>query len=162
MTSTMSRRGAMRTASMGVAAALAWGGGMRGARAALPGDTQPDGAPPAGGGGPLDAIRAAVRDPHAPFTLVVRFGVAAGMEGRLAALVDGVVAGTAGEDGVVQYDFHRSTTSPGQFVLIEQWRSLADIEAHFLFDGPRVVLRALWNESQTKRPVVALGRLEGT
>lgn len=46
--------------------------------------------------------------------------------------------------------------------LIVRVSAGADTEAHFLFDGPRVVLRALWNESQTKRPVVALGRLEGT
>lgn len=92
---------------------------------------------------PLASIRAQLKDPSKPFTLVVRFALKPGSFERFRPIYAAAVAGTAGEPGAVQYDFHQSPSNPNQFVLLEQWRSLADLESHFVQPYTAAALQAL-------------------
>ncbi|MGD9961079.1 putative quinol monooxygenase [Nocardioides sp.] len=41
-----------------------------------------------------------------------------------------LVAATRGEEGCVEYDLFESLSAPGTFVMVESWRSQADLDAH--------------------------------
>jgi glyoxylase-like metal-dependent hydrolase (beta-lactamase superfamily II)/quinol monooxygenase YgiN len=133
---TLSRREVIRLT--GVASlALALGGRTLAQQAA---GTQPA----AGAGNPiLDAIRSKLKDPKAPFTLLVEFEIKPGTLDALLPAIIAAVKGTSGEEGVVQYEFHQSLDSANEMVLIEQWRSFADLEAHFKADYTKAALAEL-------------------
>lgn len=107
---------------------------------------QPSASPtpaPAPAGGPLADLRASLKDPSKPFTLIVTFELKADAVERFAAIADEAAAGTGTEAGVLQYDFHQSAKNPAQFVLFEQWRSLDDLAAHLALPHTQKLLAAL-------------------
>lgn len=104
---------------------------------------------------PLASIRSQLKDPSKPFTLVVRFTLKPGTYERVRPIFDAAAAGTAAEPGVVQYDFHQSPSNPNQFALLEQWRSLADLEAHIAQPYTAAALKAL-ADNVDGQPVVEL------
>ncbi len=53
-----------------------------------------------------------------------------GREAELGRRLAGLVAPTRAEPGCLAYDLHRSQTDPAVWVLIEAWRSPADLAAH--------------------------------
>ncbi len=53
-----------------------------------------------------------------------------GMEERLVGELIPVVAKTRAEPGCLAYDLHQSRDEPTDFVLVEAWRSSADLESH--------------------------------
>ena len=50
---------------------------------------------------------------------------------RALEILEGVIAGSHGEEGCVKYTLHRATNEPGSFSIVEVWRSQEDLEAHF-------------------------------
>jgi quinol monooxygenase YgiN len=79
----------------------------------------------------LRAFAAELRDPTQPLALLVHFAVAP----RDAESVETAFARARGptlnEAGCRIYELCRDPRDPGRFVVYEQWRSLADLEAHF-------------------------------
>ena len=42
-----------------------------------------------------------------------------------------VIDGTHGEEGCLTYALHRDKADANRFVIVERWRSQADLDAHF-------------------------------
>jgi quinol monooxygenase YgiN len=55
-----------------------------------------------------------------------------GAEDEAVALLTPVVEQSHREPGCVKYTLQRSTNDPQQFAIVEQWRSQADLDEHFL------------------------------
>jgi quinol monooxygenase YgiN len=53
-----------------------------------------------------------------------------GQEQELGLRMASLLAPTRAEPGCLAYDLFQSTEEPGVWVLIERWRSIADLEAH--------------------------------
>ena len=53
-----------------------------------------------------------------------------GQETALATLLQGLVAPTRAEQGVLFYDLHQDREDPARFVFFESWASQADLDAH--------------------------------
>lgn len=53
-----------------------------------------------------------------------------GQEHELGRRMVSLLAPTRAEPGCLSYDLFQSTEDPGIWVLIERWRSLADLESH--------------------------------
>jgi quinol monooxygenase YgiN len=56
------------------------------------------------------------------------------LPGHTEGLVEGfrpVVEGSHGESGCLSYSLHRDKVDPHRFVVIERWRSQADLDDHF-------------------------------
>jgi quinol monooxygenase YgiN len=59
------------------------------------------------------------------------FKVREGHEEEAEAVLREVAAATHAEEGCLLYALHRGLDDPGRFVLIERWRSRADLDEHF-------------------------------
>ncbi len=83
--------------------------------------------------GPLDSVRAQVRNPDRPFTLLVTLTLKPGAEvdSKFIELATAVAKGTRAEPGNIAYAFNRDAKDPRHIVLYEEWRSLHDLELHF-------------------------------
>jgi quinol monooxygenase YgiN len=53
-----------------------------------------------------------------------------GQENALATLLQGLVAPTRAEQGVLFYDLHQDREDPARFVFFEGWASQAALDAH--------------------------------
>jgi glyoxylase-like metal-dependent hydrolase (beta-lactamase superfamily II)/quinol monooxygenase YgiN len=93
--------------------------------------------------GLLDLVQRNVSDPRAPFTLLVQFQLRPGAYDAFRPLIEAAIDGTSREIGVLQYDVQRSSLEPDRFVIIEQWQSLADLEAHLATDYTQNAVRGL-------------------
>ena len=74
-------------------------------------------------------------DPSEPVIVLMRFD--AGDEPGLAAVLSHYVVTSRGQQGCRNIDWCRSATTPGRFVVIQKWASLADQRRHF--DSPTMV-----------------------
>ena len=52
------------------------------------------------------------------------------MEDRLRQAIEEAVGPTRSEEGCINYDLHQGTEDPSEFLLYENWRSKADLDAH--------------------------------
>ena len=66
-----------------------------------------------------------------PLTLIARMRAKSGQEARLWQELQRLVAPTRAEAGCITYDLHRSQTDPALFMFYENWKSQADLDAHF-------------------------------
>jgi quinol monooxygenase YgiN len=82
----------------------------------------------------LRAFGAELRDPARPLSLLVRFAVEASDIEKVEASFRKARALTLNEPGCRAYELNRDPRDPCRFVVYEQWRSLADLEAHFRKD----------------------------
>jgi len=83
-------------------------------------------------GGWTRARAARAADPAAPDVVTAVTSIR-GLEGRereLEAHLLSLAAPTRAEPGCLQYDLYRSPEHASQFLRLEVWRSLADLEAH--------------------------------
>lgn len=64
-------------------------------------------------------------------TLIALLTAKPGKEVELGRLLGDLVAPTRAEDGNVNYDLHRSRDNPALWLLYENWRTEADLRAHF-------------------------------
>jgi quinol monooxygenase YgiN len=93
----------------------------------------------------LRAFRAELRNPADPLAVLVRFKVKEADGEKVEAAFARVRSLTQNEPGSRAYELNRDPRDPGRFVVYEQWRSLADLEAHFRKDYFSA-LRAEFNE----------------
>jgi quinol monooxygenase YgiN len=94
----------------------------------------------------LRAFGAELRDPAKPLSLLVRFTVEASDAAKVEASFGKARALTVNEPGCRAYELSRDPRDQGRFVVYEQWRSLADLEAHFrkdYFSAVRAELKEL-------------------
>lgn len=84
-------------------------------------------------GGPLESVRAQLKSPDKPFTLIVTMTLKPGAEidSKFTALAGVAAKGTRAEPGNIAYAFNRDAKDPRHIVLYEEWRSLHDLELHF-------------------------------
>ena len=64
-------------------------------------------------------------------TIIAKIRAKAGMELRLREALLALVAPTRAESGCINYDLHVARDNPREFVFYENWRSPADLDAHF-------------------------------
>jgi len=67
----------------------------------------------------------------APLTLVAQMRAKPGKESRLKEELQRLVAPTLAEPGCIGYELHQSQTDPALFMFYENWKSQADLDAHF-------------------------------
>lgn len=64
-------------------------------------------------------------------TLVAVIKATPGQEEELGRRLAALVAPTREEEGCINYDLHRSADDAAVWMLYENWRSQADLDAHF-------------------------------
>jgi uncharacterized protein YndB with AHSA1/START domain/quinol monooxygenase YgiN len=78
----------------------------------------------------VDAFRAELHEPAGPLALLVRFDVDKAEAGKVAAAFRAARAKTLNEPGCHAFHLNQVPCDPGRFSVYEQWRNLADFEAH--------------------------------
>jgi autoinducer 2-degrading protein len=75
-------------------------------------------------------IKAALKDPTKPFTMMVHLQIKEGMQEKFEAAFAKAIKGTRKEKGFLAYDLNRDAKDPTRFVVYERWKNLADLEEH--------------------------------
>jgi quinol monooxygenase YgiN len=75
-------------------------------------------------------IKADLKDPTKPFTLIVQLEAKDGMQAKLEAAFAKAVKETRKEKGCLAYNLNRDAKESTRFLVYERWKSLADLEAH--------------------------------
>ena len=75
-------------------------------------------------------VKASVKDPAKPFTLIIRLKVKEGAGEKLEAAFAKARKATRQEKGNRAYDLNRDTKTPTQYVVYERWQNVAALEAH--------------------------------
>ena len=63
-------------------------------------------------------------------SVVARAKAQPGMEEGLRQAIQEAVGPTRAEEGCINYDLHQGAEDPSEFLLYENWRSKADLDAH--------------------------------
>lgn len=63
-------------------------------------------------------------------SVIARAKARPGMEEGLRQAIQEAVGPTRSEEGCINYDLHQGTEDPSEFMLYENWRSKADLDAH--------------------------------
>lgn len=79
---------------------------------------------------PIADIKAQVKDPAKPFSMIVEFHIKPGTEKEFRKVVQDSVKNTKQEPGNAAYACHQDAKDPTRFVFVELWRSVAALEAH--------------------------------
>jgi quinol monooxygenase YgiN len=75
-------------------------------------------------------VKAAVKDPAKPFTLLFRLQVKEGTREMFEAAFAKANKATHIETGVLAYELNRDAEDATSYIMYERWKSLADLEAH--------------------------------
>ena len=75
-------------------------------------------------------VKAAVKDPTKPFTMLVHLQVKEGTGAKVEAAFAKAIQRTRREKGCAAYDLNRDPQMPSRYLLYERWHSVADLEAH--------------------------------
>jgi quinol monooxygenase YgiN len=75
-------------------------------------------------------VKATVKDPDKPFTLVVSLQTKDGAQEKFEAAVARATKLTRREKGCLAYELNRDPKTPGEYVLYERWENLTTLEAH--------------------------------
>ena len=67
-----------------------------------------------------------------PLTAIGIIRAKVGQEQELGRRITALLEPTRAEPGCLAYDLFQSTEDPAVWILIEQWRSVADLDAHVL------------------------------
>ena len=78
----------------------------------------------------IDQVKAVVKDPGRPFTLVVRLQAREDAGDKLETAFARAIPTTRKEKGCVAYVLNRDPKMPGHYLLYEQWRNVAALEKH--------------------------------
>jgi quinol monooxygenase YgiN len=78
----------------------------------------------------LTQIRASLKDPNKPFTMMVMVRVKEGAEKQFEEAFAKAIRGTRQEKGNRAYDLNRDAKMPTAYVVYERWQDLAALEAH--------------------------------
>lgn len=75
-------------------------------------------------------VKAALKDPSRPFTMLVSLQVKPGQAGKLEAAFARAVKPSRKEKGCLAYDLSRDVRAADRYVVYERWHDLAALEAH--------------------------------
>jgi quinol monooxygenase YgiN len=75
-------------------------------------------------------VKAAVKDPAKPFTLIVRFKLKEDATAKFEVAFTIAAKATRQKKGNRAYDLNRDTQTPTQYLLYERWQNLSSLEAH--------------------------------
>ena len=78
----------------------------------------------------LTQVKAAVKDPAQPFTLVLRLKIKEGTAMKFEAAFATAAKETHKEKGNRAYDLNRDAKTPTQYLIYERWQNVAALEAH--------------------------------
>jgi autoinducer 2-degrading protein len=76
------------------------------------------------------AVKAALKDPSKPFTMMVHVKVKDGAGAKFEAAFAKAIIGTRKEKGNKAYDLNRSIKSPNEYIVYERWQDFAALQAH--------------------------------
>ena len=88
-------------------------------------------------------IKSKVKDPNRPFAILVTFKVKAGNEAAFEAAFRPALAATRKEPGCVSYELNRDTEQTGNYVMYEQFRSVAAIDEHIRAPYTQTLLKTV-------------------
>jgi quinol monooxygenase YgiN len=75
-------------------------------------------------------VKASVKDPSRPFTMLVRLKIKEGAAAKFEAAFARAIAATRREKGNRAYELNRSAKAPNEYLLYERWQNLAALQAH--------------------------------
>jgi quinol monooxygenase YgiN len=75
-------------------------------------------------------VKAELKHPTKPFTMLVFIHVKEGSEEKFEAAFAKAIAGTRKEKGNLAYQLNRDARKPGHYVVYERWQNLAALDAH--------------------------------
>jgi quinol monooxygenase YgiN len=75
-------------------------------------------------------VKAGLKDPTRPFTLIVRLQTKEDVGAKFEAAFAKAVAPTRKEKGCLAYQLNRDGKKPANYLLYERWQNLAALEAH--------------------------------
>jgi len=75
-------------------------------------------------------VKADLKDPAKPFTLIIRLQVKDGMQSKFEAAFAKASKETHKEKGCIAYDLSRDTKDGTRYVVYERWKNLAALDAH--------------------------------
>lgn len=78
----------------------------------------------------IKLVKSKVKDPTKPFALIVTFKVKAGNEKKFEEAFAPCLAATRKEKGCVAYHLNRDPEHPELYVMYEQFRGVAGLDAH--------------------------------
>jgi quinol monooxygenase YgiN len=76
------------------------------------------------------AVKANVKDPSKPFTMLVHIKLKDDAATKFEAAFAKAIAETRKEKGNLAYDLNRSAKSPNEYIVYERWQNLAALQAH--------------------------------
>jgi len=80
--------------------------------------------------GIADQVKALVKEPGKPFTMLVTLQAKDGTQARFESAFAKAVKATRKEKGCLAYDLNRDGKTPTQYVLYERWQDFPSLEAH--------------------------------
>lgn len=111
-------------------------------------------------GDPLAEIKSKLKDVAKPFSLVVELEIKE--EGRKAfeETMTACIAATRKEPGCIRYELNRSLSEPGEYTLVERWKSFADLEKHMAAEHTKAAL-AVMAQHAAEKPEIDVGEPVG-
>jgi quinol monooxygenase YgiN len=91
----------------------------------------------------IDELRAQVRDPEAPLTLIVHAQVRPGQADGLIAAFRTAIATTREEPGCLRYELNQDSRAAHEFLHYERWSNWAALAAHLAAPHTRALLDAV-------------------
>ncbi len=79
----------------------------------------------------IASIKARLKNPDKPFTLIVRIQVKEGAVNQFETAFAKAIPASRKEKGNLAYDLNRDTQNPSRYLVYERWKDLAALEAHF-------------------------------
>ena len=76
-------------------------------------------------------------------SVIARAKARPGMEEELRQAIEEAVGPTRAEEGCINYDLHQGSEDPSEFLLYENWRSQADLDAHLEMPHVQALLEKL-------------------
>ncbi len=78
----------------------------------------------------FEKVKAKVKEPNKPFVMLVRLEVKEGAAAKFEAGFAPAIKATRQEKGCLVYDLTRDADNPNVYILIERWKTLADLDSH--------------------------------
>jgi quinol monooxygenase YgiN len=75
-------------------------------------------------------VKAELKDPARPFTMVVSLQVKKGDEAKFETAFARAIAATRKEKGCIAYDLNHDLKDPTRYFVYERWSNLSALEAH--------------------------------
>lgn len=77
-----------------------------------------------------EQVKAGLKDPSKPFTLIVQLEAKEGMQAKFETAFAKAVKATRKEKGCITYELNRDAKTPTKYLLYERWQDLPSLDAH--------------------------------